>query len=140
VAQSPAPGSGTANSQPASASQGSTPNKPDQDIPDAPSAVRPTPPPEENPPAQQPAQPTDAPKTLPRLPANAVPPRESAPVDQDQVANPTAKPPINIRTVPEGGATSRGPESQEELFTISVRTDQVIIPVAVKDESGRLVT
>jgi len=136
VAQSPAPGSAAANSQPASASQASTPNKADQDIPDAPSAVRPTPPPDENPP-QQPAPPTEAPKALPRLPANAVPPRQGAPVDQ--VDNPPTKPPINIRTVPEGGATNRGPDGQEELFTISVRADQVIIPVAVKDESGHLV-
>ena len=105
----------------------------DQGIPDAPSAVQPPAP--ENPlPAPSPGtQPPPAPSE------NQAPPRESAP----QTANPSTPPPINIRTVPEGGATGGATNdqsnTQEKLFTIIKNVNQVMVPVTVKDESGRLV-
>src|SRR5207245_3595737 len=62
LAQSSNSGGSTPNSQPTSTpSQSSGQNKPDQDIPDAPSAVRPTPLPAENPPAQEQTPPGEAP-------------------------------------------------------------------------------
>jgi VWFA-related protein len=41
--------------------------------------------------------------------------------------------------MPEGGATKQAPDAQQELFKIVVVSNQVLIPVAVKDESGRLI-
>jgi VWFA-related protein len=53
--------------------------------------------------------------------------------------NPAARPPINIRTVSQGGATQERQNGQPEGYTLPpVRVDQVIVPVTVKDESGRL--
>ena len=46
---------------------------------------------------------------------------------------------MNIRIVPEGGATNERASAQDELFKIIVNTNQVMVPVTVKDESGRLV-
>ena len=67
-----------------------------QDIPDAPSAVRPPQPLPTLPPAQeQPSQPAEPPPTQPKTP----------PSDLD----PTAPIPFNIKTVPEGGATPDKP-------------------------------
>jgi VWFA-related protein len=48
-------------------------------------------------------------------------------------------PPINIRTVPEGGATKEA-AAQDELFKITKNVNQVMVPVTVKDESGHLVS
>jgi len=67
---------------------------------------------------------------------NQAPPRESAP--QPARTNPATPPPINIRTVPEGGAT-KDQGAQEQLFTITKNVNQVMVPVTVKDESGHLV-
>ena len=73
---------------------------------------------------------------LPPPSENQAPPRDSAP----QPANPSSiPPPINIRTVPEGGATKDQSNAQEKLFTIIKNVNQVMVPVTVKDESGRLV-
>ncbi len=47
---------------------------------------------------------------------------------------------MNIRTVPQGGATASGPNAQEEWFKLVVVTNQVMIPVTVKEESGHLVS
>ena len=117
------------NSQPGSDSQK------DQSIPDAPSAVQP-------------------PKTLPEAPTANSP---QAPHNDQQTPTPESdngtgtpentmpeggqrpeRPPVNIRTVPQGGAT-KDPGSQEEFFKIVVQSNQVLVPAAVKDEAGRLV-
>jgi VWFA-related protein len=68
---------------------------------------------------------------------NQAPPRESTP--EPQRTNPGTPPPINVRTVPEGGATKDQTGAQEQLFTITKNVNQVMVPVTVKDESGHLV-
>ncbi len=120
-------GLGIAQTQPAQSSQ---------DIPDAPSpqpgagkAPAPSPIPDAGPPASG-------------IPASELPPREGvgpgvgkatgkAP-DDDSIPTP----PLNVRTVPQGGATPVQNEAQEQLFTISTRVNQVMIPVSadVQDE------
>jgi len=113
--------------------------KPDQNIPDAPSAVQPPKPaPEPEAPSpegtpQEQAQPNPGPsEPAPQEP----PPSELAP---ETGVNPSEKPPVNIRTVPQGGATKDNQAAREQLFTLSTSVNQVIIPVTVKDDSGRLV-
>ncbi len=103
-----------------------------QDIPDAPSATRPFPsvPPSANPPAP---------------PPNQAPPTESNPGPQPSPASDEVPPvpPFKVTTVPEGGAEAqRGPErtaSNDELYKIVTNVNQVLVPVMVKDDSGRLV-
>jgi VWFA-related protein len=113
-----------------------TDQKPEQNIPDAPSAVQPPKQaPETAPPQEQPPQaPQD--QTQPASETTEPPPPEPA-LEQGQ--KPPEKPPINIRTVPQGGATKENQAAREQLFTLTTRVDQVLIPVTVKDDSGRLV-
>src|ERR1043166_8877701 len=140
-----------ANAQPfgqsASHPPASTQGQNDQNIPDAPSAVQPAKPAPETPPAEQgrPQQNTDQQAAPSQTQA---PPAENAPAPQNSQANspattaapnPNAKPPINIRTVPQGGATKNGDSKEERPFTIPTYVNQVMVPVTVKDESGRLV-
>ena len=107
-----------------------------QAIPDAPSAVQPpaalpqlpATPGSEDQRSEQPPAPASPPPA-----ANEPPPREE-PADE-QPAGP--RPPINIRTVPQGGATSADSEAQYPPFRVNV--NQIMVPVTVKDESGRLV-
>lgn len=110
--------------------------KQDQSIPDAPSTVQPPKPAPETPlpqePTQQEAQPPQAPG------ANEAAPRENPPPVPEP--NPAVKPPVNVRTVPEGGATKQTQGAQEELFKIVTNVNQVMVPVTVKDDSGRLVS
>jgi VWFA-related protein len=108
------------------------PNQQNQGIPDAPSTVQPPaalPQPPPTPQSEQ--QATPAPQTPA---ANEPPPREPS---DDVPAGP--RPPINIRTVPQGGATRTGSDTdtQGELL-IHKNVNQVIVPVTVKDESGHL--
>jgi VWFA-related protein len=107
--------------------------KQDQNIPDAPSAVQPPKAAPETEPPQEPAS-QDQPAAAPQ--ANEPPPQEVAP---ETNPNPVEKPPINIQTVPQGGATKENQAAREQLFTMTKRVDQVMVPVTVKDESGRLV-
>jgi VWFA-related protein len=110
-------------------------NPKDQGIPDAPSAVQPPQPaPESSVPPPSNAQEQTG-QTTPS--ENQAPPRESAP--QPARTNPATPPPINIRTVPEGGATKDQAGAQEQLFTITKNVNQVMVPVTIKDESGHLV-
>lgn len=46
---------------------------------------------------------------------------------------------MKITTVPAGSATQK-PGTQEELYKLSVNVNQVIVPVRVTDENGRLVS
>jgi VWFA-related protein len=113
-----------------------------QDIPDAPSASRPpqpfpTPPPVE----PQGLPPSETPAAEPAPPGNDVPPSTAkpAPAPTDDKMNPPPHP-LDVKTVPEGGATpDAGSGSQDELFKITRNVNQVIVPVRVTDDSGRLV-
>ncbi len=112
-----------------------------EDIPDAPSATRPFPvtlPPSSAPPQSNPGTP----------PPNQAPPTEAnpaAPADANSLAEPTyapgvaPPPPMNVKTVPEGGATDEGGSSDEKLLTLRTNVNQVVVPVMVKDGSGRMV-
>jgi VWFA-related protein len=107
-------------------------NQRNQSIPDAPSTVQPPaalPQPPPTPQSEQQAAPA------PQQPApNEPPPREST----DEVpAGP--RPPLNVKTVPQGGATAASSDTQDDLFKIITNVNQVMIPVTVKDESGHLV-
>jgi len=124
LAQSAAPQNSTEQDKNSSQKPGN------ESIPDAPSTVQP---PQQTP--QLPPPDTNAqPQTPAPAPENEPPPREATPVQ----TNP-ATPPVNIRTVPQGGATKQDSGTQEELFTIVRNINQVLVPVTVKDESGRLV-
>ena len=110
------------------------------DIPDAPSATRPpqtfpTVPPAEPPlPESQPAAPQAAPGTSSsssgEQPGNAAeqPPDELSPA-----------PPFSVKTVPEGGTLPQAEKTQDDLYRIVRNVNQVLIPVTVKDDSGRMV-
>jgi len=110
-------------------------------IPDAPSASKPA---NQLPtaPASQPPKKLPPPETP--LPGESTPAPNSPPPTTD---NPNAgetseepRPALNIKTVPEGGATQQGGPQQEELYRITTNVNQVLVPVMVKDDSGRLVT
>src|SRR3954447_4329671 len=109
------------------------PNQQNQGIPDAPSTVQPPAPLPQPPPTPQSEQQQPAPAPQPPA-ANVPPPRESP----DEVpAGPP--PPLNVKTVPQGGATATSSDTQDELFKIVTNVNQVMIPVTVKDESGHLI-
>ena len=115
---------------------------PKQDIPDAPSASRPPQPfPATPPPEPQGTPTTDAPPEQPPS-GNEAPPSYSKPAPPPTADSTPPPPPhpLDVKTVPEGGATpSTGSSSQDELFKITRNVNQVIIPVRVTDDSGRLV-
>lgn len=109
-----------------------------QDIPDAPSAVQP-PPPAPPPPAATETKPQPAPTE----PTPAAPPSEAPPSstpDTTQGTTPPAAPPFNVTTVPEGSAAKPQSPAQEELYKLRVGVNQVVVPVRVTDDSGRLVS
>jgi VWFA-related protein len=102
--------------------------------------------------ADRPAFPAPNPAVPSRpVPATGEKPQaEPAPSQQDPQQDPvkgpeTAQPPApapnpNIKTVPQGGATKVAPNGGEELAgTISKSVNFVLVPVTVKDDSGRLV-
>ena len=115
--------------------------KPQSDVPDAPSASRPFPnaPPQGQTPRNRAPQ-QQAPEQSP--PPNQPPPTSSNstedPVYAPGVA-PASAPPFKVTTVPEGGAPAGHTAGSDELFKITVNTNQVVVPVMVKDDSGRLV-
>ena len=112
-------------------------DKPKQDIPDAPSASRPFP----NAPLQGPAPQNQTPPEQAPPPANQAPPTSSSPAEEPVYAPGVAPapPPFKVTTVPEGGAPAGLGAGSDELFKITVNTNQVVVPVMVKDDSGRLV-
>ncbi|MGA9813836.1 MAG: VWA domain-containing protein [Terriglobales bacterium] len=111
-------------------------DKPKQDIPDAPSASRPFP----NAPLQGPAPQNQAPPEQAPPPPNQAPPTSSSSTEEPVYAPGVAPaPPFNVTTVPPGGAPAGHTAGSDELFKITVNTNQVVVPVMVKDDSGRLV-
>src|ERR1700730_5300000 len=99
-------GQSTAAPAPTQTAPANSQNQKDQGVPDAPSTVQPPTPAAENP-LSAPANP-GPPRTAPE---NQPPPRENAP--EPQRTNPATPPPINLRTVPEGGATKEQATAQE---------------------------
>src|SRR5262245_57336608 len=93
-----------------------------QDIPDAPSATRPVQ-----------TFPTNLPPARPEAP-----PEQPAPKGNSDVSGaPPAMPPVN--TIPPGSAPAEAMNARDELYTITVSTNLVLVPVTVKDDSGHLV-
>lgn len=132
---------------PNSGSQASGQSAPpqDQNIPDAPSTVQPAKPRPTPPPSAQ-APPPNTPAEQPQTPRQESPaqeaPAEEPPLNENTNPVPQGtnqKPPVNIRTVPEGGATKETAPGQDDIPTIIVQTNQVVIPVTVTDEAGHLV-
>jgi VWFA-related protein len=123
--------------------QGQAPSNQTQEIPDAPSASRPpqpfpTPPPVE--PQENPAP--EPPSAVEQPPSgNEAPPSSGKPAPAPAGENTNPPPhPLEVKTVPEGGATpDTTSASQDELFKITRNVNQVIVPVRVTDDSGRLV-
>jgi VWFA-related protein len=74
---------------------------------------------------------------------NQAPPSYANPAPPNLGDNPNPPPhPLDVKTVPEGDAApDRGAtSSQDELFKITRNVNQVIVPVRVTDDSGRLVS
>ena len=121
-------------------------NQQKENVPDAPSTVQPptalpqlpeTPGSEEqSSQGQRPEQSQPAP--APQQPAANEPPPRADSADEQPTG---PRPPLNVKTVPQGSATNNGSESdtQEQLFKIVTNVNQVMVPVTVKDESGHLV-
>ena len=102
-----------------------------QDIPDAPSAAQP---------------PQNFPKAAPNAKPGAMPsnpPPESAPVPESQPQprsdSATPAPPANIANAPNSGAGPGASTANEQLYTLTRNVNQVLVPVMVKDTSGRIV-
>jgi len=132
--------------QPSQTSQTQNPGQ-KQDVPDAPSTVQPPPP----------AFPSAPPAETPRPPANDAPPNSQTPENQappsfasqpasaptanppSEQEQPNSPPPFKITTVPQGGATPEQPGSQQEVYKLLVNVNQVLVPVRVTDDSGRLI-
>jgi len=140
--------SGTGDAQQGSSGTSAAPSSPqkrDDSIPDAPSAVQstkplPQPPPSSAPPQAGPSQsaPAEAPaEDAPNAPSDEGSANQTEPAPQR--TNPGAKPPVNIQTVPQGGATKESSSEQEELFTLYSNPTQIMHPVTVTDEAGHLV-
>jgi len=117
--------------------------KPDQpqDIPDAPSATRPAQSFPTTPSAESPAPPANEPGPgASAPPASEAPPTSSTPAVPPQDNSPGAPPPFTVTTVPPGTAPPAEPSAaQGELYKLVISVNQVVVPVRVTDESGRLV-
>ena len=106
-------------------------DQPRQDIPDAPSAVKP--------PQNFPNVPTTSPpgSNTPAPAQDSRPPAATQPPPQSPAGPP---PPLKVETVPEGGATAdKAGQSpgQEQLYKITTNVNQVMVPVRVLDSDGR---
>ena len=125
------------------AAQQQTPQPSDQkqEIPDAPSASRPPQPFPSTPPVEPQEAPTTEPPFEQPPSGNEAPPSTAKPAPSPAADNTNPPPhPLEVKTVPEGGATpDAGPSSQDELFKITRNVNQVIVPVRVTDDSGHLV-
>jgi VWFA-related protein len=116
-----------------------------QQIPDAPSAVKP---PSQLPSAPEPQappasnEPREEETPPPPVPPNNPPPSSSTSTsppatDEDKAPPP---PPFKVTTVPAGSVPKDQSGSQEPLYKIVANVNQVMVPVRVTDESGRLVS
>jgi VWFA-related protein len=103
--------------------------QPKPEIPDAPSASRPPQPFPTSPPAVEPEAP----------PANEEPPSEANPSNRTTLNadSPTTPAPL-AKTATPGKPTERT-GAQDELYKIVSNVNQVVVPVMVKDDSGRLI-
>ncbi len=116
-----------------------------EDIPDAPSAVRPVPPPP--PPSPRPgADEETMPDTPPADNSGAGVPRSkeiprSVPDSASQKTEGTPAPPAMppVRTVPAGSVPKDVETGQDVGYTITHITNLVLVPVTVTDSDGRLV-
>ncbi len=120
----------SAHTQPAQPQQ-------NQDIPDAPAP---------QPGAGTAPAPSPIPDAAPAAPSgNEKPPREGVGPDvrsretRAREEDSTPAPPLNIKTVPQGGATPAPNDAQDQLFKLSVNVNQVMIPVRVTTDAGHLV-
>src|SRR4029077_5663790 len=124
-----------------------------EDIPDAPSATRPIPPPEPPSPRQEADEESkpDAPpadnsgagvttgsKEMPRsAPDSSI--EKAGENAGDKTEDKPAPPPMPpVRTVP-AGSVPKDSETGQDLYTITVTTNLVLVPVTVADSQGRLV-
>ena len=116
--------------------------KQDQSIPDAPSASRPpqplpsNPPPGTGPQSRPASQPPAAGSPSPTDSRGDSSP--SPPTDIDG-ANPTPRPSSEVKTVPAGASPHDAGSAREQLYKFVRTVNFVLVPVTVKDESGRLV-
>jgi VWFA-related protein len=124
-----------------------------EDIPDAPSATRPIPPPEPpspRPGAEDETQP-DAPpadnsgagvttgsKELPRSAPDSASEKAGEKAGDKTEDKPAPPPMPPVRTVP-AGSVPKDSETGQDLYTITVTTNLVLVPVTVTDNQGRLV-
>jgi VWFA-related protein len=125
-----------------------TEQKKKDDIPDAPSASRPLPgnlPPPSNPSSPNPPPSNPSPSNLGTQP-NQAPPNDAnpaSPPDANSLPEPTYAPgvaaPTKSATAPAAGTTQEGGAANEEIFKIRSNVNQVLVPVMVKDSSGRMV-
>jgi VWFA-related protein len=110
----------------AASAQAPSQQKQKDDIPDAPSTVKP---------------PQPFPNAPPAGSAGNAAPLPEAPAEQPTAppSEPPAEPPPlpKVTTVPQGGATPSNDNSGDQLYKIVVNTNQVLIPVRVTDDSGR---
>lgn len=113
--------------------QNQTPTEQKQEIPDAPSAGRPSQPfpANQTPPPQAPAP---QPATQPGQPGSYQAPPAYPPGEE-----PEAAPPFKVPTVPPGSVKPAGDNSQEQLYKMVIYTNQVVVPVRVTDSSGHKV-
>lgn len=119
------------------------------EIPDAPSASRPIPPPAiqgSKPPATQDSSSSEDSSSAGDNGSEAqpldTPPQNQPPRSSDAENNPTttAPPPMPpVTTVPQG-SVPKDLETQQDLYTVTVTTNFVMVPVMVKDNDGRMVS
>jgi VWFA-related protein len=105
-----------------------------QDIPDAPSAVRPVQPFPTNLPPSRPQPVSEQPAPTPAKPGSSTSQPSSA---SEGTPPPPPMPPVN--TVPPGSVPRDQMNTREDLYTFRVVTNFVLVPVTVKDTSGHMI-
>ena len=110
-----------------------------EDIPDAPSATRPIPPPAPPSPRQEAAEeskPDVPPADGSRVTTGSKELPRTAPDSTGQKTAPPPMPPV--KTVP-AGSVPKDLETGQDLYTITVTTNLVTVPVTVTDREGRMI-